>query len=159
MRKARVAHYVQESLAPSTHTAYASDIRRFIAWGGKVPTSPAVVAKYLASQAGKLKVSTLTRRLAAIAHAHTARGLKSPVASPLVRSTLRGIRRVHGSAQKQARPLTLAVVRKLAAPLQSFSKLRNARDRALLLLGFAGGLRRSEIAALLFSDLTFTKKG
>ena len=157
--RSTVSSYVQESLAPSTQLAYAADLRRFLDWGGTIPAPPQLLAQYLASHAGVLKVSTLMRHLASIVRAHSVRGLPSPSGSHVVRSTIKGIRRVHGSAAKQATPLTLRAVRKLVAPAPQFSSLRNARDRALLLMGYAGGFRRSELAALKTSDLTFSKRG
>ncbi|MGH8643219.1 MAG: site-specific integrase [Gammaproteobacteria bacterium] len=159
MARPMASTYVQESLAPSTQAAYAADLKRFLDWGGAVPAPPELVANYLAAHASQLKVSTLTRHLASIVRAHSVKGLPSPSQSPLVRSTVRGIRRVHGSSIKQAKPLTLGIVRKLAAPVPDLGRLRNVRDRALLLVGFAGGFRRSEITGLMTSDLAFSRRG
>jgi site-specific recombinase XerD len=159
MSRRSYAHYVRHSLAPSTRDAYASDIRMFRRWGGDVPAKPDLVAKYLASQALRLKVSTLHRRLASISHAHTVRGLKSPTDSRLVHSTLRGIQRVHGCATKQARPLTPELVKRLCKSMKTFAAIRNVRDRALLLVGYTGALRRSELANLERRDVTFTRAG
>lgn len=159
MARPKVSTYVQESLAPSTHVAYAADLKAFLDWGGTVPASPKLIAKYLADHANQLKVSTLMRRLAAIVRAHTVKGLASPWQFPLVKTTVRGIRRVHGSAVKQANALSPTMVKKLAKPVPNQDRIRNVRDRALLLMGFAGGFRRSEIVGIKCSDLTFSKRG
>lgn len=157
--RSKVERYLQQALAPNTRSAYASDLKHFRAWGGRVPATPQAVAQYLADCAGKMKASTLGRRLAAIRHAHVAVGKASPTDSALVKRTLRGIRRVHGSAVKQAAPITLDVLSKLARPLPELDPVRDLRDRCLLLLGFAGGFRRSELVSLRPCDLKITREG
>lgn len=77
--------------------------------------------------------------------------------SDLVRATLRGIRRQHGTAPRQVAPLEREALRALLAPLGDAP--RDARDRALLLLGFAAALRRSELVALTVADVAFTTQG
>ncbi len=154
-----VAAYIASSLAPNTQRAYASDLRHFKKWGGSIPATPLQAAKYLAAHAKKLKVSTLIRRLAAIASAHAAIGRVSPTQSTLIRATLRGIKRVHGMAQSQAKPITLAMLRTLVRPCAEHSEVRTARDRALLLVGFAGGFRRSELVRIAPPDLIFSRSG
>lgn len=155
----KVNLYAANAVAPSTRLAYASDIAHFRAWGGRIPATPAMVTRYLAHFAGTLKTSTLLRRLAAIASAHRAIGQASPVRSDLVRRTMRGIRRVHGSAIKQAAPVSVVMLRDVARPRADLPPLRDLRDRALLLLGFAGGFRRSELVGLRPMDLRFTREG
>ena len=152
-----VRAYVQAGIAPATKRAYRADLDHFRAWGATIPATDALVAAYLADCAAVLKVSTLTRRLAAVSIAHDARDLPNPVRSPLVRATMRGIRREHGAAQRQARPLLgedLFVV--LAA---MGDRLKDLRDKALLLTGFAGGLRRSELVAINCDDLERVQQG
>ncbi len=97
--------YVQSGIAPATRRAYRADLDHFEAWGGTIPATDDMVAAYIADHSTALKVATLTRRLAAISIAHGARGLPNPAVSPLVRATMRGIRRAHGAAQHQAKPL------------------------------------------------------
>src|SRR5208282_2115087 len=153
---AEVEAYVQSSVAPATRRAYRADLDHFEAWGGTIPATDDMVAAYIADHAATLKVSTLTRRLAAISIAHGARGLPN-LASLLVRATMRGIRRVHGAAQRQARPLLredlFVVLRAMG------DRLKDLRDRALLLIGFAGGLRRSELAAVDLKDIERVREG
>src|SRR5271157_5346599 len=107
--------------------------------GGSIPATEDMVAAYIAEQATTLKVSTLTRCLAAISIAHRARGLLNPAVSPLVRATMRGIRRAHGAAQHQAKPLLREDLFVVLGAMGD--RLKDLRDRALLLIGFAGGLR------------------
>lgn len=155
----RVRTYLSQSLAENTIQAYASDLRHFKAWGGRIPASPDMVARYLADCAGTLKATTLVRRLAAIAHAHHAIGSRSPVRAEIVRQTLRGILRVHGTASRQAKPISLEHMKALVRPRPDVLPLRDLRDRTLILLGFAGGFRRSELVELRPTDVQLTREG
>lgn len=153
----KVEGFVQAGISSATKRAYRSDLEHFHAWGGVIPTSDAEIAAYLAGHATTLKVATLTRRLAAIAVAHAALGLESPVRSPLVRVTMRGIRRQHGTSQRQAKPL---LREDLFAVLGAMGDtVRDDRDRALLLIGFAGGFRRSEVCAINCRDVERVRQG
>jgi len=153
----RVAGYVADSLAVNTRRAYLSDLGHFERWGGCIPASDIMCASYLAAYAETLSVATLVRRLASISKAHAARALTNPVRAELVRSTLRGIRRRHGSAQRVAKPL---MKDDLFAVLDAMGDtLKDVRDRALLLVGFAGGFRRSELVAIDVDSVEFVRQG
>jgi integrase len=158
-RSKDVKRYLNCSLAANTLKAYARDLDRFKKSGGRIPATSEQVARYLAAAAEALKPSTLARQIAAISYAHEERGLQSPTKSAVVRRTLRGIRRSKGVSQKQAAPITPALVKEVVKPLRSLSEAQNHRDAALFLVAFAGGFRRSEIASLCVSDLSFTKQG
>jgi hypothetical protein len=100
-----VTSYVCDSLAPNTRRAYLSDLAEFERWGGSIPASVETVAAYLAARADALAVATLVRHVASISKAHEARGLLNPTQSELVRATMRGIKRIRGLAQREAKPL------------------------------------------------------
>lgn len=152
-----VVGLIRHSLASNTQRAYLSDLRHFEAWGGKIPASPSMLATYLAEWAGQLKISTLMRRVVGISKAHEVRGLPNPVRSELVRATLQGIRRTQSSAKREARPL---LREELGAIVDSLGTgARDRRDRALLLIGFAGGFRRSELVGLDYSDIQIVREG
>jgi len=149
----------------ATRRAYRSDFAVFSGWcraNGDMPplgASPGTVAEFLAAQASDgVKPSTLTRRLAAISYACRLAGLPSPAAHEAVRAVLRGIRRKRGTAPKQKAPATAGRIGAMLAAI-SADTLRGKRDRALLLLGFAGAFRRSELVALDVADLTFEPDG
>ena len=152
-----VRAYVEAGIAPATRRAYKADLEHFRAWGGDIPTTDIQLAAYLADQATTLKVATLTRRLAAISVAHKAHRLPSPVSSLLVRATMRGVRREHGTAQRQAAPLLREDLFVVLGAMGD--RLKDLRDRALLLIGFAGGLRRSELAAIEITDFERVREG
>jgi integrase len=152
-----VRAYVEAGIAEATRRAYKADLEHFRAWGGDIPTTDVELAAYLAEHASTLKPATLTRRLAAISVAHEAQRLPNPVNSPLIRATMRGIRREHGIAQRRAAPLLRD---DLFAVLAAMGEgIKDLRDRALLLLGFASALRRSELVALDCRDIERVRQG
>ncbi len=152
----QVVEYLKASLADNSIRAYRSDIDHFISWGGNIPSAPEAIARYLAEHGGKLSNATLTRRMVGITKAHTTQGYPSPTASELVKATLKGIRRVHGTAQHQASPILKTDI---TAMVENLSGIIGARDKALLLVGFAGAFRRSELVALQFTDIEFVEQG
>ena len=153
----KVARYVQASIAGNTRTAYQSDLRHFMQWGGQVPASPELVATYLADHAVHLSVATLSRRIAALSKAHKAKGTHNPIQSEIVNATMRGIKRTHGVAQRQAKAL---LKNELFQVLNAMGDtLRDVRDKALLLIGFASGFRRSELVGLDVSDIEQVRQG
>jgi site-specific recombinase XerD len=155
--------FAEQQHASSTRRAYRSDLAQFEAWCAPrglvaIPASPATVATFIGAQAtAGAKSSTITRRLAAIRYAHSIRGHKSPTETELVRATMRGIRRTIGVAKAQKAPATADRI--LAMARLAPAGLAGLRDRALLLLGFAGAFRRSELADLNVSDLDFVTEG
>jgi len=152
-----VASYVCDSLAENTRRAYQSDLRHFEVWGGSLPASPQSVAAYLAAYADRLSVTTLVRRLASLSKAHQSRGLGNPVRTELVRATLRGIKRQRRRTLLQAKPLLRD---DLLLVLDAMGNgLKDLRDRALLLIGFAAALRRSELVALDVADVEHVRRG
>ncbi len=153
----RARQYVRDSLASNTRRAYLADLDHFVGWGGAIPASPEMVASYLADHAGALAVATLVRRIASISKTHQARNLPNPCRAEIVRATMRGIKRRWGCAQDQAKAL---VREDLFVVLDAMADgVKDARDRALLLLGFAGGFRRSELVALDCADVETVRQG
>jgi integrase len=159
----RARDFARASRSKNTRRAYASDWAHFSNWCERhhaqvLPASSTAVALYLAELAGEgFKVATIGRRLAAIAEAHKAAKQPSPRSEADVQAVVRGIRRKLGVAQKQARPLLPGELRGIVGKLPAGPQ--GARDRALLLLGFAGAFRRSELAGLDVADLEFGEDG
>ena len=148
---------VEASIADNTRRAYRSDLDHFAAWGGTLPAEPAHVATYLAAHAETLSVATLVRRIATISKAHEARGLPNPCRSEIVRATLRGIKRIRGIAHREAKPLLQDDLFRVLDVMGE--GVKDVRDRALLLSGFAGGFRRSEIVGLNCDDIECVRQG
>jgi site-specific recombinase XerD len=159
----QVREYVRASKAENTLRGYQSDWRDFCAWcesqGGLCPLPAAAdtVAAYIAECAGHLKPGSIQRRLNAIAEAHKAAGLDSPTHAAIVRNTLKRIRRTLGTAPAQKAPTLTDDIRSIVAATDT--GLIGARDRALILLGFAGAFRRSELVGLDVEDCAFGKDG
>lgn len=154
--------YIHSAKAPNTVRAYQSDWLRFeIFCRGRevasLPAAPATVAAYAADAARRLKANTIERHLTSISQAHQLAGLVNPVEDKLVRTVMAGIRRVKGTAQTGKDPLSPELLRKMFAG--AFEDLRTLRDRALLLVAFAGAFRRSEVVALRYEDIQFTGEG
>lgn len=147
----RARDYADQARATNTRRAYASDVRAFAAWceargEADMPASPAAVLAYLIDHATTLSVATLQRRLAAIRERHAAAGLSLDTSSAAFRDAWRGIKRAHGRPAAKKRPLMTVDLRRAVATLPD--TLAGRRDRALILVGFAAALRRSELAGL-----------
>ncbi len=159
----RARDYAGQARAANTVRAYRADWADFTAWCAAhdlapLPAAPATVALYLTHLAGAgRKVSTLQRRLSAIAQAHKAAELESPTGHATVRTVWAGIRRQHGVAPAGKAPLVTAELRRLVEGLPD--TLAGHRDRALLLLGFAAALRRAELISLDVDDMAVTGDG
>lgn len=145
-----VQEYIDASQANATKRAYASDLRHFLAYGGSVPCSPRRLAKYLAMSANDgSAVSTLERRIAAIHKVHVDHKQASPAHSEIVKQVMQGIRRTLGTKQRQVEPITKKdLLASLIAMECNQIPLKTARDQALLLLGFASAMRRSELVRI-----------
>lgn len=154
-----IARYAQRTIADATRRGYAADVRHFLQHGGRLPATECMVALYLARHATKLRVATLQRRLAAIAWAHRQRRLRSPVGAPLVRATLHGIARARGMRQRQVAAIDKPLLQRMLAAAARQPRRAALRDRALILVGFAGAFRRAELVALDIADIRFTVAG
>lgn len=155
-------HYAEQSSSDNTKRAYRADWRQFTAWCDQhaavyLPATPATVAAFIADEAERRKVATLERRLVAISQAHQLAGFDTPTRSEAVRRVMKGIRRTKGSAQTQKHAATLDVLREMVRSCDDSTK--GMRDKAILLLGYAGALRRSELVSLDKEDCTFTEQG
>lgn len=143
--------YIDRAKSANTRRGYRADWEDFSSWCRKyrrasLPASPETVALYLADRSRTHRVSTLGRRLTTIAEAHKAAGLDSPNGHAQVRFVWAGIRREKGHAQTHAKPALIRHIRAMVRLLPDSTL--GTRDRALLLLGFAGAMRRSELVGL-----------
>ena len=156
--------FADEALASSTRRAYRAKWSAFTQWCaarglGPLPAAPSTVVVYLASrvEAG-WKVATIEQSLAAISHAHRLSKLELPRAAPEVREVLRGIRRRLGVAPRaQKAPVAVDELGMMVNTLSAGPL--GTRDRALLLVGFAGAFRRSELIGFDLEDVGFVNDG
>ena len=157
-----VQQFIADSRSENTKRAYRSDWNKFSEYCEglglvALPAEPATVARYIADIASVAKVSTIDRRVASISTAHKLAGHSSPCGSELVLSTLKGIKRTLTVAQTKKQPVR---VRNLRAGLESLGNTpSDVRNRALLLIGYAGGFRRSELVALDMADIQSVPEG
>lgn len=154
--------YMVHSKAENTVKSYRADLKHFVSWCERhqlpsLPTNEETYALYITSLAyDGLKASTIQRRMSAITRAHEMAGYESP-ATIKVRSVWAGIRRMHGTAETGKHPIVIELLKLLLEELPD--KLIGVRDRALLLLGFAGAFRRSELVYLDAEDLSVSNDG
>jgi integrase len=154
--------FADQALSPATRRAYRAGWQHFCRWceaagWPALPAAPETVGAYLATLAPSCASSTLVQRLAALSRAHRLASLPWPSAHPAIRNTLRGIQRRHGRPAQQAAALMTDDLTRLVATCDA--TLAGQRDRALLLLGYAGALRRSELVAIAREHVTFDKDG
>jgi site-specific recombinase XerD len=159
----KAREHVENSKAANTRRAYKSDWQDFTGWCRyhgvtDLPASSETVALYLTDCAEGLKTSTLQRRLSTISQAHQAAGHESPTRHPAVRAVWQGIKREKGMAMQGKSPTLTADIRCMIEHLPP-DKLLSVRDRCLLLIGFAGAMRRSELVGLDMSDVQDTGEG
>jgi len=149
--------FIRDSISDNTRKAYRSDLAHYAAWGGTLPATPEQIARYLADHADTLAPSSLARRIATLSKVHAANEWPNPCQREVVRATMRGIKRVKGSAQDQAKPL---LREDLFLILDAMGDTpRDHRDRAMLLIGWAGGFRCSELIGLDHADIDEVREG
>lgn len=155
--------YARTARAAATRRAYRADWSHFEGWCRQhgvaaLPAAPQGVGAYLAAHATALAPATLTRRLSSLAVAHRLAGHQLDTRHPAIRDVLAGIRRQRGTAPRRAAPATTAIVRRMAAACGTDTMI-GQRDRALVLVGFAGAFRRAELVGLDHRDLAFDAEG
>ncbi|MCC6443565.1 MAG: tyrosine-type recombinase/integrase [Armatimonadetes bacterium] len=155
--------YLKHSKAKNTRRAYRSDWEDFVGWCRhhqveSLPATPETIVLYLTDCAIGLKTSTLQRRLASISQAHQTAEFDTPTQHPAVRAVWQGIKREKGVAMQGKEPALTADIRCMIEYLPE-GKLIAIRDRCLLLLGFAGAMRRSELVGLDVEDIADTQAG
>lgn len=157
----KVKELLNASIAPNTRRAYASRIKMFSGWCESVgalshfPAPPGLVARYIAAmvEAGRT-IATIEQTTAAISFFHRVYGYENqdPTRNELVRRTLKGARRTVGAAPRKKQPIRIPVLKAIISEIDR-KTATGRRDAALILLGFAGAFRRSELVGLNVVDL------
>lgn len=156
--------YAERSSAPNTARACTAALSDFTAWCAgqglpSLPAAPETVGSFLAARAATHKVASLQLRLVAIGQAHRLAGHRLNTVHPAIRETMKGIRRTRGTAHAKKEAAVSSILRDALDRLAAIPGSRPLRDRALLLVGFAAALRRSELVALDVADLRFMPEG
>ena len=157
---------LKSSKAHNTLRAYKSDFRDFGIFCTKhgfkpLPTEPKIVALYLTHLSKTNKVSTLRRRLVSISMLHRLRGHYLDTKHPIIIENLMGIKRTMGSFQKGKKPILINHLKSIINVIneRKIQKIKKARDKSIILLGFGGGFRRTELISIDYEDLEFVPEG
>ena len=157
---------LKSSKANNTLRAYKSDFRDFGAFCAKhgfnsMPTEPKVVSLYLTHLSANSKISTLRRRLVSIGVVHKIKGHYLDTKHPVIIENLMGIKRKKGSMQTGKKPILINHLKQIINVIdeQKIEKIKKLRNKSLILIGFGGGFRRSELISINYEDLDFVQEG
>ena len=151
---------LKNSKANNTLRAYQSDFKDFSAFCAKnglssIPTQPKIIAIYITHLSKSSKFSTLKRRIASISVIHKLKGHYLDTKHPIIMENLHGIKRTLGSRQKAKKPILINDLKLIIKAIDE----EKIRDKALILIGFAGGFRRSELVNIDYEDIEFVTEG
>ena len=157
---------LKTSKAINTLRAYKSDFKDFSAFCAKhafncMPTDPKIVSLYLTHLSSSSKISTLRRRLVSIGVVHKLKGHYLDTKHPIIIENLMGIKRKKGSIQKGKKPILINHLKQIINVIdeQKIEKIKKLRNRTLILIGFGGGFRRTELISIDYEDLDFVEEG
>ena len=157
---------LKSSKANNTLRAYKSDFRDFGAFCAKhgldsLPTDPKIVSLYLTNLSKNSKMSTLKRRLVSISMVHRLKGHYLDTKHPIIIENLMGIKRVKGSIQKGKKPILINHLKSIINVIdqQEINEIKKSRDKTIVLVGFGGGFRRTELISIDHEDLEFVPEG
>jgi len=158
---------LKSSKAINTIRAYKSDFKDFAAFCAKhnfkaLPTDPKIVALYLTYLSGKdAKISTLRRRLVSIGMMHKLKGYYLDNKHPVIIENLMGIKRTKGSIQRGKKPILINHLKAIINVIneEKIEEIKKIRDKAIILVGFGGGFRRTELVSIDYEDLEFVPEG
>ena len=157
---------LKSSKSNNTLRAYKSDFRDFGAFCVKhgfdsLPTEPKIVSLYLTHLSKNSKISTLRRRLVSISMIHRLKGHYLDTKHPIIIENLMGIKRVKGSIQKGKKPILINHLKSIINVIdqQEIDEIKKTRDKTIILVGFGGGFRRTELISIDHEDLEFVTEG
>ena len=157
---------LKNSRAANTLRAYQADFKDFSAFCAKnglssMPTEPKILSLYLTHLSANLKFSTLKRRIASISVFHKLKGHYLDIKHPIIMENLHGIKRVKGTNQKAKTPILINDLKLIINAIDEANQSENKkiRDKALILIGFSGGFRRSELVNIEHGDIEFVNEG
>ena len=157
---------LKNSKAANTIRAYKADFKDFSAFCAKnglssIPTEPKILSLYLTHLSATSKFSTLKRRIASISVIHKIKGHYLDTKHPIIMENLHGIKRIKGSNQKAKKPILISDLKLIIHAIHETNQSENKkiRDKAIILIGFSGGFRRSELVNIEYEDLEFVNEG
>ena len=157
---------LRNSKSNNTLRAYQSDFKDFSLFCSKngfqaMPTTPNVIALYITHLSSYSKYSTLKRRIASLSILHKTKGHYIDTKHPIIIENLMGIKRINGSHQKGKKPILINDLKILIEVIDKSKEkdLKKIRDKALMLVGFSGGFRRSELVNIELEDIEFVTEG
>ncbi len=157
---------LKNSKANNTLRAYKSDFRHFAAFCAKhsfnsIPSEEKIVSLYLTHLSKNSKISTLRRRLVSISMVHKLKGHYLDTKHPIIVENLMGIKRIKGSIQKGKKPLLISHLKSIINVIdqQKIEEIKKIRDKSIILIGFGGGFRRTELMSIDLEDLEFVSEG
>ena len=156
---------LKRSKAQNTLRAYQADFKDFKLFCIKnglvsLPTESKILSIYLTHLSSYCKFSTLKRRLASIKVIHKIKGHYLDTKHPIITENLLGIKRVHGVKQKSKKPLLINDLKKIIDQIdEEKNEIKKLKNKSLLLIGFAGGFRRSELVSIEYDDVDFVPEG
>ena len=157
---------LKNSKANNTLRAYKSDFKDFGTFCTRhglnsLPSEPRIVSLYITHLSKKSKISTLRRRLVAISMVHKLKGYYLDTKDPIITENLLGIRRVKGSIQKGKKPILINHLKSIIDVIdeQKIKDIKKFRDKSIMLVGFGGGFRRTELVSINLEDLEFVQEG
>ena len=168
---------LKNSKSANTLRAYKADFKDFSAFCVKnglnsLPTDPKILSLYLTHLSATSKFSTLKRRIASISVIHKVKGHYLDTKHPIIMENLHGIKRAKGTNQKAKKPILISNLKSIIniidqhlsycelTELEGSKDIRNKiRDKAIILVGFSGGFRRSEIVNIDYDDIEFVTEG
>ena len=157
---------LRNSKANNTVRAYEADFKDFSLFCLKnslksLPTEPKILSIYLTHLSKTCKFSTLKRRIASIKVVHKMKGHYLDSKHPIIMENLLGIKRVKGSYQKAKKPILINDLKLIIKALDQYEKkeFKKIRNKSLILIGFSGGFRRSELVNIEYEDLEFVNEG
>ena len=157
---------LKSSKATNTLRAYKSDFRDFGAFCAKhgfnsMPTEPKIVSLYLTHLSENSKISTLRRRLVSIGVVHKLKGHYLDTKHPVIIENLMGIKRKKGSIQTGKKPILINHLKQIINVIdeQKIEKIKKLRNKTLVLIGFGGGFRRTELISINHEDIDFVQEG
>ena len=156
---------LKSSKAANTLRAYKADFRDFALFCqqnglNSMPSEPKIITLYLTHLSKYSKFSTLKRRLASISVIHKLNGHYLDTKHPIITENLLGIKRVKGTYQKAKNPILISDLKLIINAINHDKESKNKiENKALLLIGFSGGFRRSELVSVEYEDIEFVKEG